>query len=271
MRRTRTQFWRRTVSTLLALLLAMQALPAALAADAAEETEEIAAGTTPEEEGTESGEPQEPADAPEDMPGNDPLDDPEDTPQEPAEDGLPSSGTPNGSTGMEAEDGNEGTGQREVSSKDISENKDGSVTWTYDSETQTVTISGSGNTADYASKNYPGLDYADQIVTLKVEAGVTGLGKNLLRATTNLKNVSLPNTLLSIGENAFRGCSQLESITIPGSVTNLGRTSFYDDKALQNFVWENDPGNVGGYEMGDWIFCNAQLKVLKLLDIRLNY
>ena len=69
MRRTRTQFWRRTVSTLLALLLAMQALPAALAADAAEETEEIAAGTTPEEEGTESGEPQEPADAPEDMPG----------------------------------------------------------------------------------------------------------------------------------------------------------------------------------------------------------
>lgn len=264
MRRTRTQFWRRTVSTLLALLLAMQALPAALAADAAEETEEIAAGTTPEEEGTESGEPQEPADAPEDMPGNDPLDDPEDTPQEPAEDGLPSSGTPNGSTGMEAEDGNEGTGQREVSSKDISENKDGSVTWTYDSETQTVTISGSGNTADYASKNYPGLDYADQIVTLKVEAGVTGLGKNLLRATTNLKNVSLPNTLLSIGENAFRGCSQLESITIPGSVTNLGRTSFYDDKALQNFVWENDPGNVGGYEMGDWIFCNAQLKVLKL-------
>lgn len=60
MRRTRTQFWRRTVSTLLALLLAMQALPAALAADAAEETEEIAAGTTPEEEGTESGEPQEP-------------------------------------------------------------------------------------------------------------------------------------------------------------------------------------------------------------------
>lgn len=241
MRRTRTQFWRRTVSTLLALLLAMQALPAALAADAAEETEEIAAGTTPEEEGTESGEP-----------------------QEPAEDGPPSSGTPNGSTGMEAEDGNEGTGQREVSSKDISENKDGSVTWTYDSETQTVTISGSGNTADYTSKNYPGLDYADQIVTLKVEAGVTGLGKNLLRATTNLKNVSLPNTLLSIGENAFRGCSQLESITIPGSVTNLGRTSFYDDKALQNFVWENDPGNVGGYEMGDWIFCNAQLKVLKL-------
>ncbi len=265
MRRTRTQFWRRTVSTLLALLLAMQALPAALAA---EETEEIAAGTTPEttpeEEGTESGEPQEPADAPEDMPGNDPLDDPEDTPQESAEDGRPSSGTPNGSTGMEAEDGNEGTGQREVSSKDISENKDGSVTWTYDSETQTVTISGSGNTADYTSKNYPGLDYADQIVTLKVEAGVTGLGKNLLRATTNLKNVSLPNTLLSIGENAFRGCSQLESITIPGSVTNLGRTSFYDDKALQNFVWENDPGNVGGYEMGDWIFCNAQLKVLKL-------
>lgn len=241
MRRTRTQFWRRTVSTLLALLLAMQALPAALAADAAEETEEIAAGTTPEEEGTESGEP-----------------------QEPAEDGGPSSGTPNGSTGMEAEDGNEETGQREVSSKDISENKDGSVTWTYDSETQTVTISGSGNTADYNSKNYPGLDYADQIVTLKVEAGVTGLGKNLLRATTNLKNVSLPNTLLSIGENAFRGCSQLESITIPGSVTNLGRTSFYDDKALQNFVWENDPGNVGGYEMGDWIFCNAQLKVLKL-------
>lgn len=240
MGRTRKQFWRRTVSTLLALLLAMQALPAALAADAAE-TEEIAAGMTPEEEGTESGEP-----------------------QEPAEDGGPSSGTPNGSTGMEAEDGNEETGQREVSSKDISENKDGSVTWTYDSETQTVTISGSGNTADYTSKNYPGLDYADQIVTLKVEAGVTGLGKNLLRATTNLKNVSLPNTLLSIGENAFRGCSQLESITIPGSVTNLGRTSFYDDKALQNFVWENDPGNVGGYEMGDWIFCNAQLKVLKL-------
>lgn len=268
MRRTRKQFWRRTVSTLLALLLAMQALPAALAADAAEETEEIAAGTTPEttpeEEGTESGEPQEPADAPEDMPGNDPLDDPEDTPQESAEDGRPSSGTPNGSTGMEAEDGNGGTDGENASNEESPEDGGAAVIeegWNQEAgtaiqwklENGTLTLRGTGATGDYAKKtDLPWADDIASITAVVVEDGITALGKRLFIGATSLTSVSLPDTLTEIGEGTIRQCAALTEIKIPSSVTSLGRVSFYGCLKLETFVWENDPSKT--YEIGDQVF-----------------
>ncbi|MBR6189061.1 MAG: leucine-rich repeat protein [Prevotella sp.] len=43
---------------------------------------------------------------------------------------------------------------------------------------------------------------------------------------TNLKSVSLPNTLKTIGGSAFDGCTSMTSLTIPNSVTTLGSSAF---------------------------------------------
>lgn len=266
MRRTRTQFLRRTVSTLLALLLAMQALPAALAADAAEETEEIAAGTTPEttpeEEGTESGEPQEPADAPEDMPGNDPVD----TPQEPAEDGLPSSGTPNGSTGMEAEDGNEENeagpedGGAAVIEEGWNQEEGTDIQWKL--ENGTLTLRGTGATGEYPKTLPPWNDQIANVTSVVIGENITALGARVFINAKKLTSITLPESLTAIGDGAFRNCASLEAVTIPRGVTKLGNVSFMGCSKLKEFTWENDQNKT--YAVGGQIFDGVPLENLKL-------
>lgn len=41
-----------------------------------------------------------------------------------------------------------------------------------------------------------------------------------------LKNISLPNTLLSIKENAFSGCKSIESIVIPSNIKEIEKSTF---------------------------------------------
>lgn len=53
--------------------------------------------------------------------------------------------------------------------------------------------------------------------------------------TTNLKNISLPDSLVSIGSSAFHN-SGLESITIPPGVTKIDRYAFADCKALTEII-----------------------------------
>ena len=292
------QFLRRTISTALALLLAVQALPAALAAGEFPEegpssgspvsigASDIPGEGTEMNAGNEVGTP----DAPMDSDGvNSPSTDVGEgavVPGAPAEDGTPSGGDPVVSEPAGPDGGDAGVqpdGTPDVGNglpdgdsagiedkpaepdtvavdQDISAAGDGSVTWSYDSGTKTVTISGTGDTADYKSNNYPGLNC--EISTLVVENGVTGLGANLLRKTAGLQSVTLPGTLVSIGENTFRDCTSLASIEIPSSVTNLGRTSFYNCTNLAAFIWQNDQGKT--YTMGDQVFTGTVLSTLTL-------
>ena len=80
------------------------------------------------------------------------------------------------------------------------------VRWvlTGESSDYTLTISGTGAMADYASSSdQPWKDYRSSIKTVVVGDGVT-----------------------SIGSGAFNGCGSLTSITIPASVTSIGDGAF---------------------------------------------
>ena len=45
---------------------------------------------------------------------------------------------------------------------------------------------------------------------------------------SNLKSVTIPNSVTSIGTSAFSGCSGLTSVTIPNSVTSINSRAFYN-------------------------------------------
>lgn len=127
----------------------------------------------------------------------------------------------------------------------------------YDSETQVLTISGTGATPNYLSngQGQPWYDYRDtDIKKVIINEGITSLGNNFLyqvRAT----EISLPSTLKSIGQyalsftlgvtewelpfgvekldtGAFRYCSTLQSITLPDTLTYIGIKAFEGCTAL---------------------------------------
>ena len=117
------------------------------------------------------------------------------------------------------------------------------VTWSLDTDTGVLTISGTGNMSDLIRKegrtnvysNFPAWnDYSSMIKTVIISEGVTSIRKNAFIGCSNLTSVSIPEGITSIGEDAFNGCSSLPSIKIPESVTSIGNNAFRNCNDLQS-------------------------------------
>lgn len=90
-------------------------------------------------------------------------------------------------------------------------------TWNYDNGT--LTISGTGEIKD--SPWLP--SYKDSITTVVIEEGITSINKlEAFANCSNLKQVTLPNSLKDLGWFTFKNCTALESITIPKNVVKCG-------------------------------------------------
>ena len=161
--------------------------------------------------------------------------------------------------------------------------KDGSdVKWELDTTTDTLTISGTGEMADYDKNPQPWADQRDNIKHLVVENGVTTIGNNAFRdcdalidadmskassleviktsfpGCDVLENVVLNEGLKEIGGSAFNSCKNLKKIHIPSTVTAIGgycfercsgleEVTFADDSKLETIAVRtfNDPGLYG--------------------------
>ena len=58
------------------------------------------------------------------------------------------------------------------------------------------------------------------ITSIIISYGIEKIGDSVFRCSTELKNVSIPNSVTSI-DGAFEGCTSLTNITIPDSVTSI--------------------------------------------------
>ncbi|WP_288529162.1 leucine-rich repeat protein [uncultured Eubacterium sp.] len=120
------------------------------------------------------------------------------------------------------------------------------VSWSYDSTTNTLTISGTGAMYDYRYNNEtPWNVYCEKILTVKIESGVTTIGKSAFSYFNNLTSATIPNSVTIIGERAFSGCSSLTSVTIPDSVMTIGDSAFSNCSSLTNVTIPNSVTTIG--------------------------
>ena len=112
------------------------------------------------------------------------------------------------------------------------------VTYTFDSATGTLTISGTDEMGDYMFEESPFYKQIG-IKTVVIQAGITRIGKYAFSYCSGLTSITIPDSVTSIGSYAFEDCSGLTSITIPDSVTRIGEGAFsgtaYYNNAL-NFI-----------------------------------
>ena len=82
------------------------------------------------------------------------------------------------------------------------------------------------------------------------------LGRNIFKSNStstlspfanksNLKNITIGNSVTSIGNKAFYHCSSLTSITIPNSVTYIDQGAFYDCSSLTSITIPNSVSSIG--------------------------
>ncbi|MBR3149411.1 MAG: leucine-rich repeat domain-containing protein [Eubacterium sp.] len=152
------------------------------------------------------------------------------------------------------------------------------ATWSYNTTTKTLTISGTGATKDYrdttnkllGTEKAPWIEYKSLIENVVVESGITEIGDYAFFECTALTSVSLPTTLTkldgwggAVGNvdktyGCFQSCTALQSIELPGSLTEIEPYVFNGCSALKNIVIPNNVTTIGKYAFFD---CSALERV----------
>ena len=92
------------------------------------------------------------------------------------------------------------------------------LTWDYDLDTKTLTISGTGEMNDYDPLNNsvsaPWKWYTNSITSVEIGDGVTGIGEYAFENCDSLTSVTIPESVTDIGFAAFAYCDDLTSVTI---------------------------------------------------------
>ena len=124
------------------------------------------------------------------------------------------------------------------------------VTYSLDTSTGVLTISGIGPMYDYSSTSSLFYDKKSNIKTVFIKNSVTSIGYYAFSGCTRLTSVTMPDSVRSIGNYAFNGCTSLTSVTIPNSVERIGIYAFNGCTSLTSVTIPNSLTSIGNYLFG---------------------
>ena len=89
-----------------------------------------------------------------------------------------------------------------------------------------LTLTGSGAMATYStSTKAPWYTFKDDINTITIGSGITGIGAYAFKDCANATSASIPASITSVGSSAFDGCKAMTSYSYAGTIANwLGIT-----------------------------------------------
>lgn len=115
------------------------------------------------------------------------------------------------------------------------------VTWSLDTNSGTLTISGTGEMSDYYLQKLPPWDANRELIkTIIVEEGVTSIGGYAFRFCSELVSVTLPSTISKISSKAFDNCLKLTKVSIPANVRTISSYAFDTCTNLSEVVFEEN-------------------------------
>ena len=111
------------------------------------------------------------------------------------------------------------------------------ITWSFNSSTGKLTISGSGYMYDYNNEwdmdaaDAGGIspfrrDGMDVIKSVTIGSGIYNVGKYAFWECDKITSVSLPSTINTIGIGAFERCTNLTSISLPSNLLIINESAF---------------------------------------------
>ena len=122
-----------------------------------------------------------------------------------------------------------------ICGKDAEGNLADNLTWSFDQETGTLTIEGSGEMMDFGPDETPWLDFAKQITNVTLPDGLTNIGNRAFYDCSSLASINIPESVTKINMMTFFHCSSLTSIVIPEGTESLWET-FMGCESLSSVV-----------------------------------
>lgn len=125
------------------------------------------------------------------------------------------------------------------------------LSWTYDSDSQTLTITGEGamdaweeDGDSYSISTAPWAQYSE-VETVVIEDGVTNIGAYAFYKCTYLTTVTIPDSVTSIDDSAFFGCEELADVSFPDKLTDIGEYAFRGCKKITSANLPNTVKSIG--------------------------
>ncbi len=88
--------------------------------------------------------------------------------------------------------------------------------YTYDPETKTLSIVGSGTMYDYtAASKRPYETYVGNATSIVISSGITSVGAYAFNSFPNVTTVTVADSVTDIKYAAFKGCSAIKTLTVP--------------------------------------------------------
>ena len=116
------------------------------------------------------------------------------------------------------------------------------VVWavTGESTNKTLFVCGTGAMTGYDWDTMPWYSQKNEITSVVIGDGVTGIGKYAFYEHSHLASVTIGNSLETIGIWAFKKCS-MTSVTFPASVKSIGNSSFLECNNLTSVTLNSNP------------------------------
>ena len=140
----------------------------------------------------------------------------------------------------------------------------GDCTWSFDPSTGTLTVSGSGEMANYdwisstESINVPWWDFRNQIKSVVIGDGVTVVGNSAFEKCNNLTSLTLGKSVKEITYCAFYFCN-LSELVLPDSVEEIGNSAFCENRNLKTVSFGKSLKTIGS---AAFLFCDLSELVL---------
>lgn len=122
--------------------------------------------------------------------------------------------------------------------------------WSYDKDTETLTISGEGEMYDFEynptsqTVTTPWNDFSDKIEAVVIGDKITNVGNYAFYNYSNLKSVALGSDVKTVGKYAFSG-SMIKEIYLEGKTTDLEYAAFYNCENLERVTFAGDVASIG--------------------------
>lgn len=139
------------------------------------------------------------------------------------------------------------------------------LTWIL-SDDGVLTISGTGEMADYSLGRAPWFNTRLSINSLTIENGVTRVGNYAFYYCNNLIQITFSKSVTTIGSYAFDGCTKLPDVVLPERVQSIGFAAFWGCSNLTNVTI---PVGVTSIEDGAFSGC-SRLKSVTIPETLTN-
>ena len=164
------------------------------------------------------------------------------------------------------------TAARSVESGDIGVNG-ANVSYTFDTDTGEVVISGTGNMVDYVSTGFQNPNPSpfcnnENVKSVIIESGVANIGNHLFYGCKNLETVQLTDSITNIGGWAFQKCEKITSFTIPNRVTRIGGWAFAECAGLRDIAIPDSVVTIDRYAFTK---CNSLTQITIPETVKLKY